>query len=128
MEDFPRVFHSLVDWGGQPPRRPWALHCLASTGIVFESLFGTEKKEDSHEAGWYKIVDRSNSQSGESLETRLEVPPVDGPEEDVDGVEEVLPDVGRGQVDPLLHVATRLEPRLAELRHLRKDTARFGIR
>ena len=107
MEDFPWVFHSLVDWGGQPPRRPWALHCLASSGIVLKSLFG---------------------KSGESLETRLEVPPVHGPEEDVDGVEEVLPDVGRGQVDPLLHVAARLEPRLAELRHLRQDTARFGNR
>ena len=71
---------------------------------------------------------QSNSQSGESFETRLEVPPVDGPEKDVDGVEEVLPDVGRGQVDPLLHVAARLEPRLAELRHLRQDTARFENR
>ena len=75
-----------------------------------------------------KVSHRSNSQSGESLETRLKVPSVDGPEEDVDGVEEVLPDVGRGQVDPLLHVAARLEPRLAELRHLRQDTARFVIR
>ena len=51
-----------------------------------------------------------------------------GSEEDVDGVEEVLPDVGRGQVYPLLHVAARLEPRLAELRHLRKDTVKFGNR
>ena len=62
----------------------------------------------------------------EPLDRRLEFPAMHCPKEDVDGVVEVLPNVGLGQVHALLHISPCFEAGRTVLSHIREDAAKIN--